>query len=404
MLETRIQIPELHLSQQMITNHRKRFNVIDCGRRFGKNIMLQEWAITTALEDGYPVGWSAPTYKMLLDDWRNLGNILEPVTKRRNEQEKTLELQGGGVIDFWSLENSNSIRGRKYKRFIVNEAAFIPRLVDIFNFIIRPTLIGMKGEADFAGTPKGRNGFWQLYNQQGDDWARWQMSSYSNPHVPASELDSMKHTMTERAFNQEIMAQFLEDGGGVFRYVMEAATAEGVEGGFGQYVIGVDWGRVNDATVFCVMDAMTKTQVFVDRMTNTDYNAQRSRLLALWERFGQPPVLAEYNSMGGPMVEALQNMGINVTPFNTTNASKAQIIQALELAFERRQITILDDEEQTNELLAYESERLPSGLVRYGAPEGAHDDMVMALAIAHWGTIRSLQSEFSDDPFGDYRG
>jgi hypothetical protein len=34
------------------------------------------------------------------------------------------------------------------------------------------------------------------------------------------------------------------------------------------------------------------------------------------------------------------------------------------------------------ELLAFEAERLPSGLLRYGAPQGYHDDCVMSLALA----------------------
>jgi hypothetical protein len=37
------------------------------------------------------------------------------------------------------------------------------------------------------------------------------------------------------------------------------------------------------------------------------------------------------------------------------------------------------------ELEAYEAERLPSGLLRYGAPEGMHDDCVMSLALAWQG-------------------
>ena len=35
-----------------------------------------------------------------------------------------------------------------------------------------------------------------------------------------------------------------------------------------------------------------------------------------------------------------------------------------------------------NELQAYESERLPSGAVRYSAPGGMHDDHVISLALA----------------------
>jgi hypothetical protein len=380
-----IKLPTLHSGQQKIMDERKRHNCIDCGRRFGKNILLQELAVEGALELHLPVGWAAPIYKQTLDDWRALDNILSPVITRRSASELRFDLMGGGSIEFWSLDKPDSIRGKKYKRFIVNEAAFVPNLMDIRNFVITPTLIDYQGDSYYSGTPKGRNGFWQLYNQAGEDWAHWQMSSYTNPHIPKSELDNLKDTMTERAFQQEIMAQFLEDGGGVFRFVMDAATAEKQDGGQGQYVIGVDWGRVNDATVFSVLDIETRSQVYIDRMTNTDYNAQRGRLLALWERFNHCAVIAEYNSMGGPQVEALQNMGIPVQAFTTTNASKAQVIQALELAFERRELKILNDNEQVNELLAFESEKLPSGLVRYGAPEGAHDDMVMALALAWWG-------------------
>ena len=39
------------------------------------------------------------------------------------------------------------------------------------------------------------------------------------------------------------------------------------------------------------------------------------------------------------------------------------------------------------ELQAYEMETLPSGLTRYSAPDGMHDDTVMALAMA-WSGVR----------------
>jgi hypothetical protein len=385
-----ITLPKLHPAQIQIKSERKRFNVIDCGRRFGKNIMMQDGAVETALRDGLPVGWGAPSYKMLLDDWKSLANTLAPVTTRRNEQEKSLQLVSGGGIEFFSLDNPDAIRGKKFKRFIVNEAAFVPNLLDIFNLVIRPTLIDFKGEADFAGTPKGMNGFWQLYNIIDPDWMRWQMSSYSNPHIPHSELDALKTTMLERAYMQEIMAEFLEDGGGVFRNVTAAAILSPSEPEEGhQYVIGADWGRSNDATVFSVLDVVKKEQVFVDRMTDTDYASQRLRLQALSNRYNRAMVLAETNSMGQPNIEALQNMGVPVQGFTTTNATKAQIIQALELAFELREVRVLNNPMQTAELMAYESEKLPSGLIRYGAPEGMHDDTVMALCLAWWAGVAS---------------
>lgn len=318
-----------------------------------------------------------------------LTNILGPIIEKRSEQEKQLRIVGGGIMDMWSLDNPDAIRGRKYARFIVNEAAFVPNLMDIWNMVIRPTLIDMRGDAYFSGTPKGMNGFWTLFNQTGDDWMRWQMSSYSNPHIPKDELDALKDTMTERAFSQEIMAQFLEDGGGVFRNVMQSATARersiGEEGK--QYTIGADWGRTNDATVFCVIDMQTEECIYMDRMTNTDFAAQRLRLIALAQKFNNAAVLVEQNSIGTPQIEQLQREGLSVTGFITNSASKAQIIDALTLAFEQGRIKIIDNDVLKSELMAYQSERLSSGMVRYNAPDGMHDDCVIALALAWWGGV-----------------
>jgi hypothetical protein len=88
-------------------------------------------------------------------------------------------------------------------------------------------------------------------------------------------------------------------------------------------------------------------------------------------------------------VELLQRKGLPITPFVTTNATKASAIEGLSLAFERGEIKIIPDTTLIGELQAYEAQRLPSGALRYGAPEGMHDDTVMALALAwndegHW--------------------
>jgi hypothetical protein len=71
-----------------------------------------------------------------------------------------------------------------------------------------------------------------------------------------------------------------------------------------------------------------------------------------------------------------------VIGFQFTNATKADIVERLALAFERGELEILNDPVLTAELQAFESEKSPSGLTRYGAPEGLHDDCVMSLALA----------------------
>lgn len=381
----------MHQGQEQIKNERRRFNVICCGRRFGKNVLLQDLAIETALYKCLPAAWATPIYSDMVDDWRMLENLLAPVIVRKNTSDHRMELTGGGFIKFWSLDNYDAIRGKKYARFIVNEAGLVANLMDAWNYVIRPTLVDYKGDAYLAGTPKGYNGFWSFYNLIDPEWTRWKMTSYANPHIPASELDAMRLTLPERAFAQEILAEFLEDGGGVFRGVQKATTAPMLDQGEPghQYAFGADWGRSNDATVFCVVDTATLQCVHVDRMLDTDYALQRVRLRAMAEKFNHAAGLVESNSIGQPQIEQLQREGLSVAGFQTTNASKAQIIDALALAFEQGRLAIPNDPVLVAELLAYQSERLPSGLLRYGAPEGQHDDTVIALALAWWAAAGS---------------
>lgn len=83
-----------------------------------------------------------------------------------------------------------------------------------------------------------------------------------------------------------------------------------------------------------------------------------------------------------------------------TNATKANLVEALALAFERGDLQILNDPLLVGELQAYEMERLPSGLVRYSAPDGLHDDIVMSLALA-WAAV-GLQPDVTSNPFYDF--
>jgi hypothetical protein len=106
------------------------------------------------------------------------------------------------------------------------------------------------------------------------------------------------------------------------------------------------------------------------------------RLKSLSEKWQPQQIIAEQNSIGQPVIEQFTREGLRIQSFTTTNASKAQAIEALALAFERSDIRILNDPVLVSELVAYQSERLPSGLLHYGAPGGQHDDTVMALGMA----------------------
>ena len=74
--------------------------------------------------------------------------------------------------------------------------------------------------------------------------------------------------------------------------------------------------------------------------------------------------------------------GNKIMEWTTTNKSKIEIINALQVAFEQRKIKILDDERQTAELSMYEAKVNSKGTVQYNAPIGGNDDMVIGLMLA----------------------
>ena len=151
------------------------------------------------------------------------------------------------------------------------------------------------------------------------------------------------------------------------------------------YIFGVDWARSEDFTVIVVFDVTTQAVVALDRFNQIDYSIQVGRVQALAEKFKPLAIVAETNSIGVPVIEQLRRQGLPVVGFTTTSASKQIAIDALALAFERRQISLLPDETMIAELEAYSAERLAGGSIRYSAPSGLHDDTVMALAMAWHG-------------------
>jgi len=76
------------------------------------------------------------------------------------------------------------------------------------------------------------------------------------------------------------------------------------------------------------------------------------------------------------------------------------MVDALALALENRSLTIIPDPVLIAELQAYQGERLPGGAMRYSAPQGLHDDTVMAVMLAYQNPQPATIQGVSYDRFG----
>src|SRR2546430_2398915 len=122
-----LSLPAPHSEQAKLIQEAKRFNVVSCGRRWGKTVLGMDRLIHAALQ-GQPVAWFAPNYRLLSDVWRELQTILQPILARPNQQERRLELHGGGVVEMWSLDSPDAGRGRAYALVVIDECALVPNL------------------------------------------------------------------------------------------------------------------------------------------------------------------------------------------------------------------------------------------------------------------------------------
>lgn len=208
-----VQLPALHAGQERIVAEAKRFNVVVGGRRSGKTTLGIDRAVE-ALSRGVSVGWFAPTYRLLVDVWREVGALLRPATVSVTAQVGVIRVDGGGILEFWSLEKADAARGREYARVIVDEAGRLADLETTWLQTLRPTLTDPKADAWFLGTPRERGDFWKLYEQgQRDDpeWMSWVLPSSSNPHLDPDVIASARRELPLATYRREFEGDVADD-------------------------------------------------------------------------------------------------------------------------------------------------------------------------------------------------
>ena len=120
-----------------------------------------------------------------------------------------------------------------------------------------------------------------------------------------------------------------------------------------------------------------------DRFSELDWVFQRKRIVQLAQRY-DARLLIDSTGVGDPVCDELYRENVHIDRYKFTNATKKDLIENLSIMIENGQLTIPQIPELINELKLYGYKTTPSGNVQYGAPEGYHDNWVVALALAAW--------------------
>jgi len=216
-----IKLPTLHSGQVEIYKNRARYNVVACGRRFGKTILLETIAADCAAK-GKRFGLFTPEFRQLAEPFDHILNMLNPIVKSKSLNDGRIVTVTGGVVDFWSLkDNQLAGRGREYHKIGIDEAAFTKngQMNDIWRKSIKPTLLTTRGEAWVCSTPNGAdpdNFFYQLWHDEEMGFKTHHAPTASNPYVPEDELLREQKTAHPLVWRQEYLAEFVRWDGESF--------------------------------------------------------------------------------------------------------------------------------------------------------------------------------------------
>jgi phage terminase large subunit-like protein len=392
--EIRLHLPRLRKDQTVIFRHPAKIKILSMGRRWGKSVLGGCLALTAAAK-GAKVAWIAPTYKNTRPLWRTVENAIASLVKEKvatiRRVEKTVEFFNGGFLAIYSGDNPTSILGEWFHLVVIDEAARIPEFV--WTDTIQPTLADADGDALLISTPKRKNWFyreWKLgqdklkENPQTTEIASWiaPSSDNPNPQIKKAAKQAMKR-VSSRTYRQEWKAEFIDDGGEVFRIPEITKTAVWQDKAIlnHSYVIGIDTAPKKDYNAICVIDLTINELCYSDRFNGLEINLIIARIIGVASHFKPSAIVIEENGAHA-IVQALQRANLPIIPFKTTNASKSILVDRLALALETASLKIIDNKELIEELESIEGTLLPGGSTRYAAPEGQHDDLFIATALA----------------------
>lgn len=391
--------PRLHGGGQLdVAQDPARFKVLAAGRRWGKSKLGALLCIRSGMKGGY-AWWISPTYKMALMGWRELIRFAKLIPGAEiNRGERTILMPPcrtgaqPGYVQVRSASDPDSLRGEGLHFAYLDEFAF--QQGTVWTHSIRPALADQHGKALFGSTPFGQNHFWDLYNRglkwedEGNEFKSWHFPSVANPFLDPAELDAARREMPEDAFRQEHLAEFLEDGAGVFRHIAGILDPglSLLEQGTGKFhVIGWDPAKFADFNVVTVLDAATGNVVHMTRSNRRPLMDQLRDVISIQKRF--PGVVFLDATRDDTLLELAQANGLWVEAIRFTAELKRRMVNALAMAIENKRIhmPLLGTEVAVGELKSFRYELGKSGHVTYSAPPGMHDDHVTALGLCALG-------------------
>lgn len=345
------------------------------------------WITEQALSGrpGWNYWWVAPVSVQAEIAFRRCLRALPRDMAQANISLKTITLLNGAVIWFKSGDKPNSLYGDDVYAAVIDEAS---RFKEEAYHAVRSTLTATRGPIRVIGNVKGRrNWFFHLARraQAGESpelgyHKITAIDAVAANVLNADEIEDARRNLPDRVFRELYLAEPSDDGGNPFGFAAIRACVKPLSKR-PPVVWGWDLAKSVDWTVGIGLDAFGDCCRF--ERFQLPWNATMERISALT---GRTPALIDSTGVGDPVVELLQKRpGSKVEGFKFTAPSKQMLMEGLAVAIQSQKISFPDGKAcpMIHELEQFEYEYTRTG-VRYSAPEGFHDDCVIALGLASY--------------------
>jgi len=219
-----------HERQRAFIDSQAKRKVIKAGRRSGKTTGIAVYACLQFIQ-GKRILYATPTSEQIQTFWAECVDMLQPaldlgiVTK--NETRHIIE--GVGHIRAKTAWDEDSLRGDHADVLCLDEFQLMSP--DAWERVGSPMLLDSDGVGVFCFTPpsiismansKAKNPYHanKLFNRAANDetgrWEAFHFTSHDNPFISSVALAEISSDMTETAYRQEILAESVEETGGIF--------------------------------------------------------------------------------------------------------------------------------------------------------------------------------------------
>lgn len=382
--------PFLYPYQTAILNSPARYTVVEASTKVGKTASHIIWLFEQALvlKDNQSVWWVAPTIAQAKIAFNRMRT---QVSNKRlikvNHSTRTITLPSGAKIEFKTASDPDALFGDDVYAFVFDE---FTRAKEAAWVALRSTITSTGGKGKFIGNAKGKKNWghklaMRAKNGDSKDWEYFKITAYDaadagmmtkdgRPFI--EEIEDAKRDLPEAVFNELYLAEPSEDGQNPFgfQYIKQCTFPLSTEK---PSLYGIDLAKHVDWTVIIGLDKTGRTAHF-DRF-QMGWTETTSRIVNLPNN----PITMDSTGAGDPITESVQRARSGIVEgFVFTERSRQQLLEKLALAIQHRQISFPEGV-IADELEQFEFVYTRTG-VKYAAPQGEHDDCVMALALAWW--------------------